>query len=356
VRASLRRTLALRFAATMAAGLLLATGAFYWAASRALHRPFSTSTLELDLILALAAVVVAGTSATLIGAWHFTSSAVRPVTEITAQATSIEAGTLNQRILAHADTEEYEGLVAVLNRMLERLERGFAAQRRLTADVSHELRTPLTALRGEIEVALRSPRSQREYEQVLRSGLEEIDRLTEMSEDLLLVTRAEARVISAKRVATDLARLVDDKLDRLRRKFEERDLTVDRVLCCDHPSVLVDPELITRLVDHLLDNALQFTPRGGSITVQVHPIPGGRGLRLAVENTGPGIAAADLPHLFEPFYRSDPARTRTDTSGTGLGLALVASIAHLHGGVARASSVPDQSTRFEVDLPAPPAN
>ena len=340
----------------MAAGLLLATGAFYWGASRELQQSVPPAELRGDLLLVLASIVVAGTAATLMGAWHFTSSAVRPVAEITAQATRIEAGTLDQRILAHADTEEYEGLVAVLNRMLERLERGFAAQRRLTADVSHELRTPLTALRGEIEVALRSPRSQREYEQVLRSGLEEIDRLTEMSEDLLLVTRAEARVISAKRVATDLARLVDEKLDRLRRKFEERDLTVDRVLCCDHPSVLVDPELITRLVDHLLDNALQFTPRGGSITVQVHPIPGGRSLRLAVENTGPGIAAEDLPHLFEPFYRSDPARTRTDTSGTGLGLALVASIADLHGGVARASSVPDQSTRFEVDLPAPPAN
>ena len=356
MRGSLRRTLALRFAATMAAGLLVATGAFYWAASRELQQSVPAAELRGDLLLVLASIVVAGSAATLMGAWHFTSSAVGPVAEITAQATRIEAGTLDQRILAHADTEEYEGLVAVLNRMLERLERGFAAQRRLTADVSHELRTPLTALRGEMEVALRSPRSQREYEQVLRSGLEEIDRLTEMSEDLLLVTRAEASVISAKRVATDLARLVDDKLDRLHRKFEERDLTVDRVLCCDHPSVLVDPELITRLVDHLLDNALQFTPLGGRITVQVHPIPGGGGLRLAVENTGPGIAAADLPHLFEPFYRSDPARTRTDTSGTGLGLALVASIAHLHGGVARASSVPDQSTRFEVDLPAPPAN
>lgn len=356
MKGSLRRTLALRFAATMAAGLLLATGAFYWAASRELQQSVPPAELRADLLLVLASIVVAGTAATLMGAWHFTSSAVRPVVEITAQATRIEAGTLDQRILAHADTEEYEGLVAVLNRMLERLERGFAAQRRLTADVSHELRTPLTALRGEMEVALRSPRSQREYEQVLRSGLEEIDRLTELSEDLLLVTRAEAGVISAKRVATDLARLVDDKVDRLRRKFEERDLTVDRVLCCDHPSVLVDPELIIQLVDHLLDNALQFTPLGGSITVQVHPIPGGSGLRLAVENTGPGIDAADLPHLFEAFYRCDPARTRTDGSGTGLGLALVASIARLHGGVARASSVPGETTRFEVDIPAPPAN
>jgi two-component system, OmpR family, heavy metal sensor histidine kinase CusS len=340
----------------MAAGLLLATGAFYWSASRALQESVPPAVLRSDLLLVLISIVIAGTAATLMGAWHFTSSAVRPVSEITAQATRIEAGTLDQRILAHADTEEYEGLVAVLNRMLERLERGFAAQRRLTADVSHELRTPLTALRGEIEVALRAPRSQREYEQVLRSGLEEIDRLTELSEDLLLVTRAEARLVAARRVATDVERLVADRLDRLHRRFEERDLAVRRSLDGGQPAVLVDSELIGRLVDHLLDNALQFTPVGGSVCVQLEPIPAGGGLRLAVENSGPGIAAADLPHLFEPFYRTDPARTRAGESGTGLGLTLVASIAHLHGGLARASSVPGKSTRFEVDIPAPPAN
>jgi two-component system heavy metal sensor histidine kinase CusS len=313
--------------------------------------PLSIPTLELDLILVLAAVVLAGTAATLIGAWHFTSSAVRPVAEITAQATRIEAGTLDQRILAHADTEEYEGLVAVLNRMLERLERGFAAQRRLTANVSHELRTPLTALRGEIEVALRAPRSQREYEQVLRSGLEEIARLTELSEDLLLVSRAEGRLVTANRVATDMERLVGERLDSLRRRVEEQGLKVERALRGGAAAVLLDPELFRHVVDHLLDNALRYTPVGGAIRVELEPLAPS-GVRLAVENTGPGIAAVDLPHLFEPFYRTDPARTRSDDGGPGLGLALVASIARLHGGEARASSVPGQGTRFEVDIPA----
>src|SRR5437867_5491175 len=245
----------------MAVGLLLATGAFYWSASRALQESVSPAVLRSDLLLVLASIVVAGTAATLMGAWHFTSSAVRPVSEITAQATRIEAGTLDQRILAHADTEEYEGLVAGLNRMLERLERGFASQRRLTADVSHELRTPLTALRGEIEVALRAPRTQREYEHVLRSGLEEIERLTELSEDLLFVTRAEARLISPKRSATDVERLVNERLERLRRQLEERDLTVNRLLHAGR-AALVDPELMRRLVAHLLDNAVRYTPVG----------------------------------------------------------------------------------------------
>jgi len=351
VKGSLRRTLALRFAATMAVGLLLATGAFYWSASRALQESVSPTVLRSDLLVVLVAIVVAGTAATLMGAWHFTSSAVRPVAEITAQATRIEAGTPDQRILAHADTEEYEGLVAVLNRMLERLERGFAAQRRLTADVSHELRTPLTALRGEIEVALRAPRSQGEYEQVLRSGLEEIEQLTELSEDLLLVTRAEARLVAAQRIPTDVETLVRDQLEAQRRRIEERDLTVRQSLRPGQPVVLVDPELLARLVGHLLDNAIRYTPPGGAIGVSLEPLEAGGGLRLAVENSGPGIAAEDLPHLFEPFYRADRARTRTDDGGRGLGLALVASIAYLHGGLARVSSVPGENTRFEVDIP-----
>src|SRR5690349_22448732 len=101
----------------MAVGLLLATGAFYWAASRELQNSIPAAVVRRDLALVLAIIVFAGTAATLMGAWHFTSSAVRPVAEITAQATRIEAGTLDQRIAAHAETEEYAGLVAVLNRM-----------------------------------------------------------------------------------------------------------------------------------------------------------------------------------------------------------------------------------------------
>lgn len=106
MKPSLRRTLALRFAATMAAGLVLATGAFYWSAARALQESVSPAVLRTDLVPLLASIVVAGTAATLMGAWHFTSSAVRPVAEITAQATGIEAGTLDERIVAPADTEE----------------------------------------------------------------------------------------------------------------------------------------------------------------------------------------------------------------------------------------------------------
>jgi signal transduction histidine kinase len=154
----------------MAVGLVAASAAILWELSEAIYRPASASMSH--VIVALAGVVVLGTGATLVGAWRLAGSAIQPVTEITAQATQIEGGTLDQRIVAHAKTEEYQGLVAVLNRMLERLEQAFTAQRRLTADVSHELRTPLTALRGEIEVALRAERAPRDYQRVLHSALD----------------------------------------------------------------------------------------------------------------------------------------------------------------------------------------
>ncbi len=342
MKRSLRRTLAVRFAATMGVGLLVAVAAAYAAAlgpAAGMHR---------DLLLVLAGVVVLGTGATLVGAWWLAGSAVRPVAEITDQATRVEAGTLDQRIAAHADTEEYRGLVGVLNRMLERLELAFQNQRRLTADVSHELRSPLTALRGEIEVALRAERTPRDYQRVLRSGLEEIDRLTTMSDDLLLITRAEARLLAPQRVPTDVNAMVRRALDGLRGRIEEKELTVDESFTQEGADIPLDPDLVARLLAHLLDNAVKFTPVGGRMVVATEPMTGG--VRLAVEDSGPGIAPADLPHVFEPFYRADQARSRG--TGAGLGLALAAAIARLHGGTIRACTVPGGGARFEVDFPA----
>src|SRR5439155_10442105 len=137
--------------------------------------------------------------------------------------------------------------VAVLNRMLGRLEAGFAAQRRLTADVSHELRTPLTALRGEIEVALRAKRSPREYQIVLRSALEEIERLSAMSDDLLLISRAEARLIPLHRGPTDLSGIVRRALEDLHARIEEKRLGIRPSLDSGIEPDALDPLLVARL-------------------------------------------------------------------------------------------------------------
>jgi two-component system OmpR family sensor kinase len=300
-----------------------------------------------DLVAAMAVVVVLGTLATFLGAWGLAGTAVRPVAEITAQARHVEAGTLDHRIVVHANTEEYEGLVAVLNRMLDRLEAAFRTQRRLTADVSHELRTPLTALRGEIEVALRSVRSADDYRRVLRSALEEIDRLIELTEELFLVTRAEARLIAPERQTTDVNAVVRDALGRLRERVAEKGLTVEQSLAA--PPVSIDPRLFAALAARLLDNAVKFTPEGGRVRVMTQAHDGG--LRFAVEDSGHGIAVDDLPHVFDPFFRADQARTRG--GGTGMGLTLAAAVTRLHGGTIAASNLGTGGARFQVDFPAP---
>ncbi len=337
---SLRRALAVRFAATMGIGLVVAAAAAYAAAlapAAGMHR---------ELLLVLAGVVVVGTGATLVGAWWLAGSAVRPVYEITEQATRIEAGTLGQRIVAHADTDEYRGLVAVLNRMLERIDAAFKNQRRLTADVSHELRSPLTALRGEIEVALRAERSPRDYQRVLRSGLEEIDRLTTMSEDLLLITRAAAGLLGARRVPTDVNALIGHELDGMRGQIEEKALILRTELDPGLGSVALDPGLTRRLIEELLDNAVKFAPHGGNVAVATAAARGGLG--LTIENSGLPLAEDELAHLFDPFYRADQVRTRG--TGTGLGLAVAAAVTTLHGGSIRAANVPSGGVRLECEL------
>ena len=138
-----------------------------------------------------------------------------------------------------------------------------------------------------------------------------------------------------------------------RRLIEEKEITVDRALQLGHP-VSVDPALVARVVDHLLDNAVKHTPLGGRIDVGVEGGASGV-VRLVVTNSGPPIAPEDLPHLFEPFYQADPARTRRDGGGAGLGLAMVAAIAQLHDGTARVAAAPAGGARFEVELAVPPS-
>jgi two-component system sensor histidine kinase BaeS len=180
---------------------------------------------------------------------------------------------------------------------------------------------------------------------VLHSALEEIDRMIELSEELLLVTRAESRELRPQREPTDVDALVRRSLEGLRGRMEDKGLTVEEALAA--PPVSLDPALFAQLADRLLDNAVKFVPAGGRVRVATEPWDGG--VRFTVEDSGPGIAAGDLAHVFDPFFRADQARSRG--TGTGLGLTVAAAIARLHGGSIEASNRPAGGARFQVDLP-----
>jgi len=297
-----------------------------------------------DLAL-LVGVVIALSALTFWGAGRLATSAVRPVREITDHAALVAAGTLDRRITAHADVEEFGGLVSVLNEMFDRLERAFEAQRRFVADVSHELRSPLAALQGEVEVALRKERSPDQYRATLRSALEETERLTALVGDLLWLTRVRGGLELPRRAAVDPNAVAREAVTRagllggapVRIQADFR-----------HPgtATAMDPQLVGRVLDALIHNAVRYAPEG-PISVTTDARDGGAA--YVVEDRGPGVAAADLPHVFDPFYRADEARTRGD--GMGLGLTVAATIARMHDGTLTASNRAGGGARFELFLP-----
>jgi two-component system, OmpR family, sensor kinase len=301
------------------------------------------------LTLLLLAITLASGAASFIGGWWLAQRVVRPVHQIIDQAEEIGAGTLGRRIRAEADEQEYERLIAVLNSLLARLEATFEAQRRFIADASHELRSPLTALKGEMELALRRDRSGDEYRRALASGLQEVDRISLLTQDLLTLARVDAGVMQPRLQSTDLlerARTVADRLQPLARSAGVA-LTVAGD---DHSTLLADPPLLDQLLWNLLDNALKFTPAGGRVEVGVRRQEGR--VVLTVRDTGPGFPATDFDRVFERFYRADPARTASNgPGGTGLGLAIVRAIAEVHGGEARAANHPAGGAVVDVLLP-----
>lgn len=257
--------------------------------------------------------------------WRIAGAALRPTAEITGQAEAVGAGSLSARITAHADVAEFGRLVDVLNAMLDRLDAAFRSQRRFTADASHELRAPLNVLRGEIDVALKRPRSAEEYQAVLGRCRDEVVRLTRLASDLLLLARAEAGPSSEALEALDLHELASTTIERYRATAVDRGLEI--VLEGGSVPVRGHGDLLERAVSNLVDNAVKYAASPGRVTVRVSAGPAPA---VEVRDTGPGIAPDEAVHLFERFHRGDPSRPRAE--GSGLGLAIARAAAEAHGG------------------------
>jgi two-component system OmpR family sensor kinase len=298
-----------------------------------------------QVFLFMLGTVALGTVAASLGAGWLSRSTTAPVSEIAAQAEAIAPGTVGQRITAHAEVEEFNRLVGVLNSMLERLDRGLLAQRRIIADVGHDLRTPITALQGEVEVTLRNPRSPEHYQRVLRSVLEETHHLATISETLLLLARIEAGELAPRRVPTDLAALAERAVLRLRQRVADHPATFVPA-AADLGSAELDPGMVGLVLDHLLDNAVRHTPAGTPVRVELE---GAADLvSVTVADAGPGVPVEMLDHLFERFYRGDAARGR---GGAGLGLTVAAAIVQAHGGSLRAAGGTPTGLHVTMRLP-----
>lgn len=294
------------------------------------------------ILLLLAPVAVAGSA---LGGWFLARRALAPVDAIVEAARRVEAEDLSKRVPALAANDELGRLSAVLNDMLTRLERSFGAVRRFSADAAHELRTPLTILKGEIEVALSSSPPPDEMRQTLASCLEEVNRLNSVVEDLLLMARMEGDALSARPSRVNLAEVVHDAAPALSELAARAGNTC--TITAGAPLWVEGYDsLLFRLVFNLAENAIKYTPSGGRIQVTLEQQDGSAVLQ--VEDNGPGIAPEAQQHIFERFYRGDPAR---EGNGTGLGLALVRGVVQLHQGRIHLSSELGKGSCFRVTLP-----
>ena len=310
-------------------------------------RPLQTASDSLLLRLVLTALI--GTLLTTAGAGWLARSSLEPVGEIAAQARAVSVRGDGHRITVHADVLELQDLIAMLNGMLQRLDAALIQQRRIISDVGHDLRTPITAMRGELEVALRTPRSPVEYQALLRSVLEEVDHLAGMGDAMIALARLEAGEAILDRRDTDLAALVQHEARRFAARHPALALAPPETPA-PATSVTVDARLLGLALGQLLENALRHVPPGTPVRAGVRDED--HGVALVVEDAGPGVPAEQPPQLFEPFFRQDLARTR---GGAGLGLTLVRSVAQAHGGAVRADRSPLGGLRVRVVLPRTPA-
>ena len=309
--------------------------------------PAEVTLARLATALALgcaAALVVAG-----VGGYWLAGAALRPIDAMVSAASSISHTDLSRRLPEPPHRDELARLAQTFNAMIARLEEAFARLDRFAADASHELRTPLTILRGEVDLALRHPRTPEEYREVLQSNRDEIDRMATIVDQLLLLARAEKGQLVLAREPVRLDRLVEETVRQWRDLAAQSGLTL--VLEPPPPLVVKGDELRLReLLLNLLENARKYTPAGGLISVRLAADEAARAARVVVEDTGVGIPADAVPRLFDPFFRADAARAR-DAGGSGLGLTLVKRIVDLHGGSVTVDSEVGKGSRFTVSLP-----
>jgi signal transduction histidine kinase len=292
-----------------------------------------TQTLLRSLILAS---LIAGGVGLLLSVFLF-RRVVDPVREMEAMAARIAAGDYGARVSARSD-DELGALADSLNRMAESLATLERLRKDLVANVAHELRTPLTNLRGYLEairegVAAASP-------ETIGALHEDVMRLVRLVDALHALTLLDARLPRLQLEDVDLRTLLDRLVDRYRAQFVAREIAVEKQLTATG-RVHADRDLISQAVQNLLDNALKYTPEGGQIAVATSSANGVT--RIAVSNTGGGIAREDLPFIFERFFRGEKSRSR-ESGGAGIGLAIVKEVAGVHGGQVGADSADGLTT------------
>lgn len=301
---------------------------------------------NLLLILSLTMPVILIVSA--IGGFLLMARPLRPVVALTEQAERVGQKELGERLPVIPTGDELERLSLALNRMIERLEAAVAHNHRFSADASHELRTPLTIIRGELESVIQMPSLPAIVIESAGSALEECVRMSKIVNSLMAISRLDSGGEQIEFTPVNLVDLVRLTLDHMNLLAEEKNISLRFLTPTPPIYVSGDPMRLKQIVVNLVDNAINYTPDGGKVTISV--TAEGQLAILKVTDTGIGIPAASLPLVFDRFYRADQARSRV-SGGTGLGLSIVKAICTIHGGAALIESVEGKGTTVRVELP-----
>jgi heavy metal sensor kinase len=284
--------------------------------------------------------------AVLIG-WFMARQALAGLGEVTRTAQRISAGgTLQERVPVKPTGDEIDRLAMMFNQMLNRIEALMRGIKEMSDNIAHDLKSPVTRIRGLAEITLTTETALDDYKNMAANTVEECDRLLDMINVMLVISRAEAGVERLHYEELDMAEVVRDACALFQPLAEDRGIA----MTCEAPlrcPLRGDVRMIQRMVANLLDNAIKYTESEGKVHVQLRKDQTGM-VTLTVKDTGMGIPAKDLEHIFERFYRADPSRSQT---GTGLGLSLVKAVVTAHGGHIVVDSAVDRGSTFTVSLP-----
>lgn len=340
------------------------TGEGYLAVERALREPglpamsirvgCSDEHVRQDLRRLTAAMLLVGLAvlvAAPLGGYWLAGRATSPLAEINRTAAELHPAQLAERLPDRGTGDELDHLSRTINGLLDRLAAYVGRNQDFLANAAHELRSPLAAIRSSAEVALTCPRSSEEYQELLAEIVDDCGQLSALVNQLLLLAESDAGELHADLEYVDWDQVVARAAEMFQGVAEERGVAL-RINPLPEVRVRGDARRLRQVVNNLLDNAIKYTPSGGSVTVTLRRDDSRRKAELTVQDTGAGIAAADLPHVFERFYRGDRSRQRRLAQhGTGLGLAICRALVEAHRGEITLESRPGAGTMLRVVLP-----
>lgn len=287
-----------------------------------------------------------GTFVAIVLGYLIARKGMRSLHELTEAAQKITVTSLHERIDPESWPNELRTLGMAFNQMLERIENSFSHLGQFSADLAHELRTPVNNLMGQTEILLSRECSTEEYQQVLASNMEELQRISQIIDNLLFLARTENMQLDIKKIPLNVEEEIKLICEYYQPMADEKNI---KISCEGHAELRANSVMFRRMINNIISNALKYTPYGGEVSIVIRETPY-NDVRIDIADTGIGIAAEHLPKIFNRFYRTDAARSQ-HSGGTGLGLAIVKSIIELHEGAISLTSQLGKGTVFHIILP-----